>query len=118
MNRNTEVLFSNIPRMKIERSRFDLSHDIKTTFDTGDLIPIGEPIEVLPGDTMDLSMNAVIRMTTPIFPIMDNAYLDYYRFFVPNRLVHEHWKEVMGENNATAWEPQTEYNVPQINAPA
>lgn len=48
---------------------------------------------------------------------MDNLYLDTYYFFVPNRLVWEHWRELMGENTESAWIPQTEYQVPQITAP-
>lgn len=117
MNRNTETYFSNVSSLTHERSGFDLSHDIKTTFNTGDLIPVSV-IEVLPGDTHSLDMSAVIRMTTPIFPVMDNAYIDYYRFFVPNRLVWNHWREFMGENTQTAWEPETEYTIPQIEAPS
>jgi hypothetical protein len=59
-----------------------------------------------------------MRMATPIFPVMDNAFCDFYFFFVPNRLVWEHWKEFMGENKETAWTPKTEYSVPQVTAPA
>ena len=58
-----------------------------------------------------------MRMATPIFPVMDNAFCDFYFFFVPNRLLWEHWKEFMGENKATAWTPKTEYSVPQVTAP-
>jgi hypothetical protein len=56
-------------------------------------------------------------MATPIFPVMDNAFCDFYFFFVPNRLLWEHWKEFMGENKETAWTPKTEYSVPQVTAP-
>ena len=58
-----------------------------------------------------------MRMATPIFPVMDNAFCDFYFFFVPNRLLWEHWKEFMGENKETAWTPKTEYSVPQVTAP-
>nr|WNN13486.1 MAG: major capsid protein [Gokushovirinae sp.] len=58
-----------------------------------------------------------MRMATPIFPVMDNAFCDFYFFFVPNRLLWEHWKEFMGENTKTAWTPKTEYSVPQVTAP-
>nr|WNN13323.1 MAG: major capsid protein [Microviridae sp.] len=57
-------------------------------------------------------------MQTPLAPIMDNLYLDTYYFFVPNRLVWEHWKQFNGENTESAWLPQTEYSIPQITAPA
>lgn len=50
--------------------------------------------------------------------MMDNVYLDTYYFFVPNRLVWDHWKEFCGENTESAWIPETEYSIPQITAPA
>ena len=50
--------------------------------------------------------------------MMDNLYLDTYFFFVPNRIVWNHWRELNGENTQSAWIPQTEYQVPQITAPA
>lgn len=63
-------------------------------------------------------MASVMRMATPIFPVMDNAFCDFYFFFVPNRLLWTHWKEFMGENKETAWTPKTEYSIPQVTAPA
>nr|WNN13422.1 MAG: major capsid protein [Microviridae sp.] len=48
---------------------------------------------------------------------MDNLYLDTYFFYVPNRLVWEHWKQFCGENTESPWIPQTEYEIPQITAP-
>ena len=64
-----------------------------------------------------MDMASIIRMQTPIFPVMDNAYCDIYFFFVPHRIVWEHWKEFWGENNSSAWEQQIEYEIPQIEAP-
>lgn len=100
----------------IPRSQFDRSHDYKTTFNTGDLIPIFLD-EILPGDTMTMDMASIVRMATPIYPVMDNAYMDVYFFQVPNRLVWEHWREFMGENRTTHWEQPTEYQIPQTVAP-
>nr|WNN13481.1 MAG: major capsid protein [Microviridae sp.] len=60
----------------------------------------------------------VVRMQTLLTPMMDNVYLDTYYFFVPNRLVWNHWKEFNGENTESAWLPQTEYSIPQITAPS
>lgn len=117
MNRNTESHFSVNPvNIDIQRSQFIRPSTHKTTFNAGDLIPIYVD-EVLPGDTFKMKMASVIRMSTPIYPVMDNANLDIYYFFVPNRLVWEHWKEFFGENNTTHWEQPVEYEVPQITAP-
>ena len=117
MNRNSEYNFAQNPQVGVSRSRFQRNSDNKTTFNTGDLIPIYLD-EVLPGDTHQIDVACVMRMATPIFPVMDNAYCDFYFFFVPNRLLWEHWKEFMGENKETAWAPKTEYSVPQVTAPA
>jgi hypothetical protein len=112
MNRNNEAHFNRIPQTHISRSRFKRDQNVKFTFDAGKLIPFYVD-EVLPGDTFSVDTAGLVRMTTPIFPVMDNAYLDVYYFFVPNRIVWEHWKEFMGENTTGAWEQKTEYSVPQ-----
>ena len=117
MNRNSEYSFAQNPQVGVSRSRFQRNSDNKTTFNTGDLIPIYLD-EVLPGDTHEIDTACVMRMATPVFPVMDNAFCDFYFFFVPNRLLWEHWKEFMGENKETAWTPKTEYSIPQVTAPA
>lgn len=116
MNRNVESHFSQVPKADIQRSRFDRSSSVKTTFNVGDIIPFYVD-EVLPGDTFDIKTSKVVRMQSLVTPIMDNIYLDTYFFFVPNRLVWEHWQEFNGENTQSAWIPATEYQVPQLTAP-
>lgn len=114
MNRNNEAHFNEIPKTFISRSRFKRDQNVKLTFDAGKLIPFYVD-EVLPGDTFSVDTIGLVRMTTPIFPVMDNAYLDVYYFFVPNRIVWENWKEFCGENTSGAWEQKEVYSVPQIN---
>lgn len=113
MRRNNESHFNQVPNLEITRSRFKRDQDIKLTFDAGKLIPFYVD-EVLPGDTFSVDQSAIIRMTTPIFPVMDNAYLDYYYFFVPNRILWDHWKEFMGEVTDEPWVQTVEYTVPTI----
>lgn len=113
MNRNVESHFSQLPSAHISRSRFDRSQDVKFTFDASNCVPFFCD-EVLPGDTFDITTSKVVRMPTLIAPIFSNIYLDTYWFFVPNRLVWSHWRELMGENTQSAWIPQVEYSVPQI----
>lgn len=117
MNRNVESRFAMNPtRIDISRSRFDRSSSVKTSFNVGSIVPFYVD-EVLPGDTFSVNTSRVVRLQTLLTPVMDNIYLDSYFFFVPNRLVWEHWKEFNGENTESAWIPQTEYEVPQITAP-
>ncbi|QCS36456.1 major capsid protein [Capybara microvirus Cap3_SP_391] len=113
MNRETESHFSNIPQVGIERSRMDRSFDHKTSFNFGDLIPIYWD-SVLPGDTVSLEMGAAMRMSTPVFPVMDSAYMDIFFWYVPYRILWKHTKEFYGENTTTKWIPETEYQMPAI----
>jgi hypothetical protein len=83
---NPQHAFSIAPQVNVSRSVFDRSHTVKTTFNEALLVPVFVD-EVLPGDTFSLDMTALCRMATPIFPIMDNIYMDSFFFFVPNRLV-------------------------------
>lgn len=117
MSRNQNSRFATNPtNLDISRSKFERSHSIKTSFNVGDIIPFYVD-EVLPGDTFQIDTSKVVRLQTPITPFMDNIYLDTYYFFVPNRIVWEHWKQFQGENTESAWLPTTEYTVPQITAP-
>lgn len=118
MNRNVESHFAlNPTRLDIGRSTFDRSCSIKLSFNAGDIVPFYVD-EVLPGDSFNVKTSKVVRMPSLLTPIMDNIYLDTYYFFVPNRLVWSHWKEFNGENTQSAWLPTTEYEIPQITAPA
>lgn len=116
MSRNTDNHFGLAPMKSIGRSSFKRPCIHSTTFNTGDLIPFYTD-EVLPGDTCKMKTSALIRMTTPINPVMDNAWLDTYYFFVPRRLLWEHWEEFMGENKVDAWTQTTEYTIPQVTSP-
>ena len=116
MNRNVESHFATLPHADISRSRFDRSSSLKTSFNVGDVIPFYID-EVLPGDTFNVKTSKVVRMQSLITPVMDNIYLDTYFFFVPNRLVWNHWKEFNGENTQSAWLPSVEYEVPQLESP-
>lgn len=88
--------FSQVPSAEIPRSRFDRSHDLKTTFDAGELVPVFVD-EVLPGDTFDMESTAFARLATPLKPIMDNLYLDTHFWFVPYRLLWQNWERFCGE---------------------
>lgn len=105
--------FAMIPSAQIPRSVFDRSHGYKTTFDSGYLIPFYVD-EVLPGDTHTLKANLFARLATPIVPFMDNVYLETFFFFVPNRLVWDHWENFMGAQDKP--NASTDYLVPSFNS--
>mgnify|MGYP002726675903 CR=1 FL=1 len=113
MNRNNERHFNQIPQMKASRTRFNRDQTILTTFDAGKLIPFYVD-EVLPGDTFSVDTAAIIRMTTPKYPVMDDSFIDFYYFFCPNRILWDSFKHFMGEVEETPWMPTKTYAVPQI----
>lgn len=113
MNRNNERHFNQIPEMKASRTRFNRDQTILTTFDSGKLIPFYVD-EVLPGDTFSVDTSAIIRMTTPKYPVMDDAFIDFYYFYCPNRILWDNFKHFMGEVEATPWMPKTAYATPKI----
>lgn len=103
--------FSRVPQADIQRSTFNRSHGLKTSFDAGYLVPIFVD-EVLPGDTFSVKAMGFGRLATPIYPIMDNLYLETFFFFVPNRLIWDNWERFNGaQDNPT---DSTSYLVPQI----
>jgi hypothetical protein len=107
--------FSQIPKADIQRSSFDRSHGVKTTFDAGKLIPILVD-EALPGDTFKLKMTAFARLATPINPIMDNMYMDTHFFAVPMRLLWDNWQKFNGEQIDPG--DSIDYLIPTTTAPA
>lgn len=113
MNRNNERHFNQIPEMKASRTRFNRDQTILTTFDSGKLIPFYVD-EVLPGDTFNVNTTAIIRMSTPKYPVMDDAFIDFYYFYCPNRILWKHFKQFMGEVESKPWLPAKEYKVPEI----
>lgn len=118
MSRNENTRFAlNPTNLDIARSTFRRDHSVKLSFNVGDVIPFYVD-EVLPGDTFQLKTSMVARLQTLLTPMMDNLYLDTYFYFVPNRIVWQHWRELMGENTQSAWIPTVEYSVPQVTAPA
>lgn len=113
MNRNNERHFNQVPKTHVSRTRFKRDQNILTTFDSGKLIPFYVD-EVLPGDTFSIDTAAIIRMTTPKYPVMDDAYIDFYYFYCPNRILWDNFKRFMGEADDAPWMPTKTYKVPKI----
>lgn len=113
MNRNNERHFNQVPETHVSRTRFNRDQNILTTFDAGKLIPFYVD-EVLPGDTFSVDTAAIIRMTTPKYPVFDDAFIDFYYFFCPNRIIWNDFKQFMGEADDAPWMPTKTYQVPKI----
>lgn len=117
MNMRTLNQFSkSVTSLNISRSQFSRPFDHKFTFNAGRLIPVYLE-EMVPGDTVTVSnLKRLTRMSTPLYPVMDNAYQDVYFFFVPYRLVWDHWEEFRtgGSADPSDWDQDVEYLVPQM----
>jgi hypothetical protein len=107
--------FSQAPSADIPRSSFNRSHGYKTTFDSGYLIPVFVD-EALPGDTFTLNPTLFARLNTPIYPLMDNMFLDIHFFSVPIRQIWDNFRKFCGEQATPG--ASTDYTVPVSNAPA
>lgn len=92
---NKNYTFAQVPQVGVPRSKFNRSSNLKTTFQAGTLTPIFLD-EVLPGDTLSLRMDSLVRSNTPIRPTMDNIYINTFWFFVPCRLLWDNWERFMG----------------------
>jgi hypothetical protein len=103
--------FSRVPKAEIQRSTFNRSHGLKTTFDAGYLVPIFVD-EVVPGDSFNLRAHGFGRLATPIYPVMDNLYVETFFFFVPNRLIWDNWEKFNGAQDNPG--DSTSYLVPQL----
>lgn len=106
--------FSQNPDVKVQRSSFDRSHGCKTTFDAGYLVPILVD-EALPGDTFNCDMSGFARLATPIYPIMDNMFMDTHFFAVPIRLVWDNWQKFCGEQIDPG--DSIDYVIPTMTSP-
>jgi len=104
--------FSQAPSVQAPRSQFDRSHGHKFTMDAGWLVPFYWD-DVLPGDTFNARLHAFARLSTPLFPIMDNLFLDTHFFFVPTRLLWENSRKFFGEQTNPA--DSIDYQIPILS---
>lgn len=106
--------FSNVPHVDIPRATFDRDHGVKTTFDSGKLIPIYVD-EALPGDSFNCRMTGFARLATPIHPIMDNMRMQTFFFAVPIRLIWDNWVKFNGEQRNPG--DSIDYTIPTMTSP-
>lgn len=113
MSRNDNARFLTAATVGTGRSKFPRNSETLTTLNIGKLTPIYID-EVLPGDTVKIDMASIGRLVTPANPFFGNMYIDYYFFFVPNRILWEHWENFLGANSQP-WFSNTTYTIPTLN---
>lgn len=114
-NRYAVHSFATMPQVHKPRSKFDRSFSMFKTMDFDKLQPIYIE-EVLPGDTFNVDLAVFARLQTQVVPLLDNAYIDFFYFFVPNRLVWTNWERFMGSQDDPT--DTTDYLIPTTTSPA
>jgi len=90
MSKRGKNIFNSIYVPRVDSNNFDMSHDLKTSFRMGQLIPtLAE--EVIPGDVWTFSTQNFLRFMPLISPVMHKVRVKTNFFFVPNRLLFPLW---------------------------
>lgn len=113
MSRNEEA-YAVIDTIDVPRSHWSRNWTHKTAFNAGKLVPFYIDGDIIPGTTIKNKTSVVVRMNTPLYPIMDNLYLDTFYFKCSKYWYWEHFREQHGENNSSAWTQTVEYITPTI----
>ena len=106
--------FSQVPGVNVPRAKFKRNSGKKLTMDAGYLVPFFAD-EALPGDTFNLRTHGFCRLATPLFPIMDNMFMETFYFAVPLRLIWNNFKRMMGEQDNP--DDSTDFVTPKITSP-
>lgn len=114
MNRNEEQRYSEVDTIETPRSHWNRSFNHKTTFNAGQLVPFYINMDIIPGTTIKNETSIVVRSQTPLYPVMDNMYLDTYYFKCSKFWYWEHFRAMMGENKMGAWTQEIAYTEPKI----
>lgn len=114
MDRNTETAYAELDTIETPRSMWERSKTHKTSFNAGYLIPFYVNMDIIPGTTIKNKTSMIIRMSTPLDPVMDNLYCDTYWFKCSKFWYWEHFRAMLGENELGAWTQEVEYTEPKI----
>jgi hypothetical protein len=118
MDRNTETAYAELDTIETPRSMWQRSKTHKTSFNAGYLIPFYANMDIIPGTTIKNKTSMIIRMSTPLDPVMDNMYCDTYWFKCSKFWYWEHFRAMLGENELGAWTQEVEYTEPKIKTNA
>lgn len=106
------IRYNKAPQVSHPRTRFNLSHEILTTCNTGDFVPT--LVEFInPGETVDLKSSSLTRLETSLHQTMDNAYFEQAFFAVPLRILWTDFEKFQGSND-DAWAQTQSFSIPQL----
>lgn len=116
MNKN---IFTQVQLPKVGRNTFDLSHDVKLSFNMAELVPTC-CMEVVPGDKFNIQTESMLRLMPMVAPIMHKVDVYTHFFFVPNRILWPNWEKFItngGSNPSTTGDVPALPTLPQNNIP-
>lgn len=83
-------VFDTVLVKKPKKSKFNLSHEVKTTTFAGTLTPF-LCTEVLPNENFKISTEAFIKAAPLVAPLMHRVNLKIEYWYVPNRIIFPKW---------------------------
>lgn len=103
--------FQEVGEARVRRSSLDLSHSHLMSQKFGELVPLA-PIEVLPGDVVDIGLSSFIRAQPLVRPPIGRTKLRTYTFYVPYRILWDEWETfIAGQED---YDPETPYVPPTL----
>lgn len=87
-----DSIFTEVPVSKTPQNFFDLSHEVKTSAKFGYLYPMLVK-EALPGDVWIDTATIMIRFAPMLAPLYHRVQVISHFFFVPYRLLSDHWED-------------------------
>lgn len=84
-----------------KKSRFNLSHDVTTTFDFGTTQPVMCQ-SMIPGSKVTLDMQALFRASPLVAPLFGRQKVEYRSFFVPIQSIMRHFQDSLLSQKAVA----------------
>ncbi|QXP44300.1 MAG: major capsid protein [Arizlama microvirus] len=76
----------------MKRSKHNLSYTKLFSCDMGELVPAGVT-EILPGDTLRINTNALVRAAALLSPVMHPVNVRIHHWFVPTRLIWDNFEK-------------------------
>lgn len=105
--------FASVPKIEKSRNQFVGDGLRAFTFDASKIIPFYKK-DLFPGDTIELRIEHLTRLVTPIVPTFGNIFFDIHAYAVPHRLTWENWKRFHGERDNP--DDSIDYTIPMLNS--
>ena len=100
-----------------KRNKFNLSHSHITTGDIAGLYPVAL-VEVLPGDSIQMSTQLLARLTALVTPAFHPLVVKIHHWFSPMRQLWEDWDEFISGYDKDGNASSKTYPTMTLAAPA